>query len=319
MSLPTFAWLLEAARLVLLTPTVMPPPDPLRHEIRLDSVGHEWTYFAQLPGEPDQERRWPLVLLLHGAGGDAREYLDGAGWARKAKESGFLVIAPEGLPRSTSRRANFWTNPRLWNTGGLDLGGDRMTLDDLTFFRDLTADAARRWPIDSERIYVVGHSNGGAMAFRLGWELPDRFAAIAAVAAPMPIPEGAEPPSRSIPSLYLIGNQDTIVPVAGGLRTLPWGKAQVPPIAPGLARWAKGQGCSSEQGTVRSEEEGVKVVEYGPGRDGVPFTAYYIDGQGHGWPGEARSWKTALMGPSTTRVNATDLIWDFLQGNRRTR
>ncbi|MFO0960826.1 MAG: PHB depolymerase family esterase [Isosphaeraceae bacterium] len=319
MSLPPFAWWLEAARLILASPFVQAPPaDPLRHAIQLESAGHTWSYFAQLPGAPQPETRWPVVLVLHGAGGEAREYLDGAGWAKKAKAAGFLAIAPEGLPKTARGRANFWTNPRLWNTGSFDIGGDRMTVDDLAFFRDLLDDIARRWPIDPERISIAGHSNGGSMAFRLGWTMPERFAAIAAVASPMPIREGAEPPAQSIPSLFLIGNQDTIVPLAGGVRTLPWGKSTVPPIEPGLTRWAKGQGCSGE-GRTRSDEDGLKVVEYGPGREGVPFTAYFLEGQGHGWPGADSSIKSVAMGPVSNRLNATELIWDFFQGKRRTR
>lgn len=319
MSLHAHLWLLEAARLILLSPFAQaPPPDPLRLEFQLESAGHHWSYSVQLPGDPLPGTRWPLVLVLHGAGGEAREYLDGAGWATKARANGFVAVAPSGLPRSTRNRANFWTNPRLWNSGGLDLGGDRMTVDDLAFFRDLLADVERRWPIDPERISIAGHSNGGSMAFRLGWTMPERFAAIAAVASPMPIADDAVPPAQSIPALFLIGNQDAIVPVAGGVRTLPWGKATVPPIAPGLSRWARGQGCSTD-GTVRSDEKGLKVVEYGPGRDGVPFTAYYLEGQGHGWPGEEKTVKSLAMGPVSSRLNATDLIWEFFQGKRRTR
>jgi polyhydroxybutyrate depolymerase len=152
------------------------------------------------------------------------------------------------------------------------------------------------------------------MTFRLGAELSERFAALAPVASHPWIKDPK--PARPLPTLYVIGTDDPLVPVKGGVSVTPWGKRTTPPVADSLARWAKALGCPEGPKTVR-DRDGVKVVEYGPGKDGVKLTAYYIAGQGHNWPGGKDLLPPRLVGPSSDKVNATDLIWQFFEKQRR--
>ncbi|MBK6509003.1 MAG: hypothetical protein IPG06_05705 [Haliea sp.] len=50
----------------------------------------------------------------------------------------------------------------------------------------------RRWrqhhQIDRRRVYATGHSKGGHMAYRLAFEMPGQFAAVALISANIPIP-----------------------------------------------------------------------------------------------------------------------------------
>ena len=75
------------------------------------------------------------------------------------------------------------------------------------------------------------------MTFRLGAELSDRFAALAPVASHCWItdPEAG----RALPTLFIIGTEDQLVPLAGGESTLPWGRRTTPPVAETLSRWAR--------------------------------------------------------------------------------
>jgi poly(3-hydroxybutyrate) depolymerase len=56
-------------------------------------------------------------------------------------------------------------------------------------------------------------------------------------------------------------------------------------------------------------------VEYPPGQPGGPsLTVIYIDGHGHAYPGGKESGLPEnVLGPNLKKLNATDVIWDFLR------
>jgi polyhydroxybutyrate depolymerase len=62
-----------------------------------------------------------------------------------------------------------------------------------------------------------------------------------------------------------------------------------------------------------SDEHGIKRVAYGPGKDGVEFLFWTIDGMGHHWPGsKTEGLPDSIIGPGTDKMEATDAIWKFL-------
>ena len=84
----------------------------------------------------------------------------------KADSAGFIVVYPEGIAG----------NNREWNHD------NRYTLDDVGFIKELLDSLIRFYSVDKIWYYVSGFSNGGGMAYRMGYELPDRIAAVAGIA-----------------------------------------------------------------------------------------------------------------------------------------
>lgn len=108
----------------------------------------------QAPSVPVGERR-PLVVALHGAGGSENLFFDGYGdglAARLAAERGWFLVAPRS---------------------GLLGHNDLPALVDAL---------AARWPIDRDRVLLVGHSMGAAEAISATARSPGRFRAVAAIA-----------------------------------------------------------------------------------------------------------------------------------------
>ena len=140
-----------------------------------------------------------------------------------------------------------------------------------------------RLPYDEKRVFVTGHSNGGGMAFRLGAEMPQRLAALAPVASLMAVKDPK--PAQPLPTLFIIGTQDPLQPLAGGTVTLPWGKRVNPPVSESLIVWATAIGCETLPKTL-SEKDGLKRVEYPSKSHGPTLKVIYIEGQGHTWPGQ---------------------------------
>lgn len=268
-----------------------------------DRVAH-----VQVPSEYKPQAPPPLVLVLHGAGGSGRAMLDHDGWSAKAEKSGFVAVAPDGLPALPRQPANFRTNPALWNSGQLNSRSPRAAIDDVAYVKQLLDDLKVRVPYDRDRVFCAGHSNGGGMTFRLAAEIPSRFAAIGTVAGMMSLenPQIKKP----IPTLYILGTKDPLMPMAGGEVRLPWGTRRNPPVAEPLAAWARSMGCDSVPVTV-SEKGGILRQEY-PSKSGGPvLTVMLIEGHGHQWPGSKSFLPESMIGPVTDKMNATDVLWDF--------
>ncbi len=125
----------------------------------------------------------PLVVVLHGGGGNGRQMERFGEFDELARAEGFLVAYPDGLNHG-------------WNDGrrGEGIDEDRKVIDDGTFIIAMIDEIAATHAVDPKRVYATGVSNGGFMSHTLGNRFPDRFAAIAPVIGG--ISPAAMPPSN---------------------------------------------------------------------------------------------------------------------------
>lgn len=141
------------------------------------------------PAVPAGERR-PLVLALHGAGGSENLFFDGYG-------DGAIVGA-------CRQRGWFLVAPRSEALGGADL-------------IELLDTMAARWPIDRDRVLLVGHSMGAAQAVALAGKHPTRFAAVAALGGGGN--PGRAPAIDRLPWFVGVGDRDFLRPQALALHS----------------------------------------------------------------------------------------------------
>ncbi len=100
----------------------------------------------------------------------------------------------------------------LWNAGDC-CGGDKA--DDLSYLRAVVTTTEHLVRVDPTRVYVIGMSNGGMMAYRAECEEPGLFAAAGNVAGAL---LADVPCSHTIVHVYDIhGTADTTVPLDGGI------------------------------------------------------------------------------------------------------
>jgi predicted peptidase len=77
------------------------------------------------------------------------------------------------------------------------------------------------YTIDSDRIYLMGHSMGGAGTYHLGAKYNDIWAGIAPLAGAGGIPDAETAERyRSVPSLIMHGEMDSIVPAVTSRRSV---------------------------------------------------------------------------------------------------
>ena len=170
-------------------------------------------YILATPVSPAAGPR-PLVVLLHGHIGTAANAL-GQGktpsplsaWLNIADREQVLVAALQGLKGSDNHTG--------WHDCRLDATEDP-TADDVGFVERVVGGLVQAGRVDPHRIYVMGMSNGGMMAYRLALEMHPVPAAIAAVSSTMASQTACGETPRPVSVLLINGTDDPIVPYGGG-------------------------------------------------------------------------------------------------------
>ncbi len=274
-------------------------------------------YTIHVPPAVPSGARLPLVLFLHGGGGHVQASIRETGWTGKAERDGFLVAFLDGMPLDPSRPASFRTNPRVWNDGYVRQNFGKTCADDVGYIRAALDDIEARLPVDRDRVYCSGFSNGGGMTFRVAVELGERIAAIASVAAYFYLPDPQL--TRPVPLIYFSGTGDPMVPHLGGVSHSPWGDSPGKrPVREVVEKYAALLGCPPAP-RLLSDENGVRFEVYGPGREGSEAIFVAIEGMGHLWPGGVNALPEHVVGKSTDKIVANDVIWDFFLRHPRVR
>ena len=186
--------------LPLLTP-VLPWPEDSRHPqiagmftVSTDS----FQYVIQLPPEYNPLRQYPCVVALHESqspvenqldwwSGGYREQLEGRmGYGSR---SGFIVVAP------------------VWSRSGQR--AYEYTPQEHQRVLAATRDAMRRASIDSDRIFIAGHGEGGTAAWDMALAHPDLWAGMISISGtPTKTVPHYEPNSRHVPLYMVMGELD---------------------------------------------------------------------------------------------------------------
>jgi len=288
-----------------------PSPGPLRKGIAartLNSGGLDRCYLVYVPPGYDPTRASPIVVALHGFAGNARGFRSIAAWEPIADRENFIVVYPDG--------SSF---PLRWNIGPQ---ANIPAVDDIQFIRDVLADLSGTAAIDSERVYLTGFSNGGGMAHRIACQFSDRIAAVGIVDAIDGGMLGECATSRPVPLMAFFGTANPLAGLAYPVwfQRLMNVSMELEPPLPTYAvnawvqTWANRNGCTV--GPVIMPPIGSAAESRYEGcRDDAGVVLYWIEGQGHAWPGGPA---IPMLGGSVTDINASEVMWAFIRDHSLT-
>jgi polyhydroxybutyrate depolymerase len=192
-------------------------------------------YALHVPPGLDPAKPAPLVVSLHGYGAPSGEaHAHSLGLDALADEQGFLLAMPDGTVDAHGSR--------FWNASDACCDFDHVGVDDVAYIAWVIDDASRKHLVDRNRVFLIGHSNGGFLAHRLACELSPRLAGAISIAG-----AGWKDPSRCEPSapvsiLEIHGDADTIIKMGGGRvfdRPIP----EYPATKDTMAMWIDKDGC----------------------------------------------------------------------------
>lgn len=299
---------LFAGLAVAATPSVAAAAGDADHRQTLMHDGLVRSYLLRVPPATGRgPEKMPLVIVLHGGGGNAANAESMSGFTALAAREGFIVAYPDGSGRMRDRLLT-------WNAGHCCGYAMQNRIDDVGFIRMLLDRLIRDHPVDPQRIYVTGISNGGMMAHRLGIELAQRIAAIAPVVAAVFGDEKL--PALPVSALMINGMLDRSVPYQGGPPggrfSDAWDGTPVKPATAQAEFWGRINHCSGQP--VREERGAVQHWRYRcPADQAVEL--YLLTDTGHTWPGGRSGWRGADDPGST--LDATAVIWEFFRTRRR--
>jgi pimeloyl-ACP methyl ester carboxylesterase len=169
----------------------------------LAEAGADMPYALFVPSTYTPGQPAPLIVDLHGLNITPLMQMLFDGTTDYAERYGFIVVAPMG-----------YSLPGWWGARS-GRASELSELDAMTLLKLIR----QRYAIDSDRIYLMGHSMGGAGTYYLGAKYNDIWAGIAPISGAGGIPDAAAAERyRSFATLLMHGARDSIVSVNGSRR-----------------------------------------------------------------------------------------------------
>jgi polyhydroxybutyrate depolymerase len=285
--------------------------------LRDQTLVHDGTtrwFDVYVPDEPATPS--PLVVVLHG-GTQSNDVLESGAMLelrRLADEDGAVLALPNGTSSATG--ASGPSGSFNWNDCRSDAGPAATVADDVGFVARMIDEIAMGRPIDAERVYVVGASNGGMMAYRLALELSHRIAAVAAAIANLPLNgECRAAPEEPLSVLIMNGTADPIMPWAGG--QVAGNRGLVASAEATRDFWIDALGVDASPRRTEfpdldpADGSTVALDLYANGAEGSELAFYTVTGGGHTTP------SIAYPGGARNRdLEAAHEMWGFLAGKR---
>ena len=164
---------------------------------------------------PEGDGPFPTLVALHGWGASAHDLL---GLAPLLHGGEALVLCPQGRTRVP-------IGPGMDGYGWFPLSGGREPdLKEVDAaaraLRAFLARALDAYPVDREKLVLLGFSQGGFMAYQLALGEPAGFAGLIALSSWLPEPLAASlaprPEYADLPTLVIHGTEDPMIPVERG-------------------------------------------------------------------------------------------------------
>ena len=273
------------------------------------------TYHLHVPPIYDGKEPLPLVVVIHGAFDTAKGMEKVTGFSELADRENFLVLYPNGI--------GLFGFLQHWNAGHCCGKAADDDVDDVGFIAATIDDACSRLNVDRTRIYMVGFSNGGMMAYRFAAEQSNILAAVAPLAASIggsPAPGVAEwripVPKNPVPVLTMHGREDEDIPFNGGVSPRRSGNRSYWSVPDSVGFWVRYNRCEEPPLRITPLNGQVQITSWKGCSSDAEVLLYEIINWGHVWPGK---YFIKEMGPDHPLKNfdAKEIVWKFFKKHTR--
>jgi polyhydroxybutyrate depolymerase len=187
-------------------------PKPVHHAATQKTFGGSRPVTISVPTQYNNDDPTPLLILLHGYGASGAEETAYLEIDNLVEEAGIIFAAPDGTPDSSGSR--------FWNATDACCNFGKVPVDDVGYIASLITDISAEWNVDPKRVYLMGHSNGGFMSYRMACEKADLLAGIVVLAGETYADTATCHPSRAVNLLHIQGTADNEILYGGGQITV---------------------------------------------------------------------------------------------------
>ncbi len=274
-------------------------------------------YLLALPSLAASGKR-PLIIILHGGGASAKQVLGMAFpssplfvWLEIAEREQLVVVAPEGCKKG-------------WNDSFADVANKPQT-DDTGFILAIIDKAIADHDVDPARVYVIGVSKGGTMAYRLAIEIAPRLASFAAVLATMPVKSVCPTPRAPISALFIASTKDPFIPYAGGKFFYTPLLSPMISAEASVAIWRNLAGLADEPVITpiphldSNNPASVTCYVWGNEPHKLQIAFLKVDRAGHTEPSRLKRYPwllTRLIGAQNADIEIAEEAWNFFKDKR---
>jgi polyhydroxybutyrate depolymerase len=283
-----------------------------RTDIRLKGLRRN--YRLHVPGGYCTGEAVPLLVVIHGAFSTAKDIENVSGFSRLAEEQNFVAVYPNGF--------GIFGFLQHWNAGHCCGKAKKDGIDDVAFLDAVIADVRRHVSVDERRIYMVGFSNGGMLAYRFAAERSETLAAVAALSAALggydkddEVVWEMPAPVASVPLLIMHGDADDSIPYDGG-RSPRHQNQYYLSVREAVDFWVKVNGCDDVPQTAKTHRGQVQESRWVNSDTSTETVLYTLKGWGHDWPGLEFTRDLPASNP-LSGFDGTRVIWEFFQGKLR--
>ncbi|NBY01461.1 MAG: hypothetical protein EBQ87_05695 [Planctomycetes bacterium] len=150
------------------------------------------------------------------------------------------------------------------------------------------------------------------MTFRFASEGTHKLNGIAPVSGLMR--QNQQPLNLSIPTIYIMGKADPLMPIEGGAIVSPWTHLSEnrPAVSSTVSAWENALGGVNSSKT--ETQNGVQITDRRCGKLNTPFRTILVEELGHHWPGGKGTLNKRLAGKPSNKIHASSEIWTFFNG-----
>ena len=291
-------------------------PKTYKNKVDVRLIWSRRSYLVHVPPAHKSQQPLPLVVVIHGAFETATDMEKRSGFSALADREGFVALYPNGF--------GLFGLLQHWNAGHCCGKAADDDIDDVGFVVKAIEDIKKRLPIDPDRIYMVGFSNGGMLAYRFAAERGHMLSALATVAATIGgKPSADEPlwwipdPAGPLPVIIFHGLDDDTIPITGGISPKRGGDQSFLSVEDSTEFWVRNNGCDSEPVLSKSHQNQVHMQAWQGCRQDAGVVLYLMENWGHVWPG---SYYTAELDKENhlKDFDAAAIIWDFFKSHPKT-